>query len=99
MFKSVHVLSYVSGVNIVPKEKLTLSVDKQVVHKAKELGINISEITERVLTGYTAAEKPNGDLYGAYMQLFDSIRPLLKEFDCSVKIAEGFETFTYESNG
>jgi hypothetical protein len=44
-----------------------------------------------VLTGYTAAEKPNDDLYGSYKQLFDSIIPLLKEFDCSVKVAEGFD--------
>lgn len=75
-----------------PKEKLTLSVDKEVVDKAKKLGINISDITEKVLTGYTAAEKPNNDLYKAYTQLFDSIIPLLKEFDCSVKIAEGIDT-------
>jgi hypothetical protein len=77
-----------------PKEKLTLSVDKEVVDKAKKLGINISDITEKVLTGYTAAEKPNDDIYGAYVQLFDSIIPLLKEFDCSVKVAEGTEVGT-----
>lgn len=72
-----------------PKEKLTLSVDEEVVKKAKKLGINISDITEKVLKGYTSAEKPNGSLYGAYQQLFDSILPLLKEFGCNVKIAEG----------
>jgi hypothetical protein len=82
-----------------PKEKLTLSVDKEVVQKAKNLGINISEITEKVLKGYTAAEKPNDDLYGSYNQLFDSITPLLKEFDCSVKVAEGIDTMTYEDKG
>ena len=81
-----------------PKEKLTLSVDKEVVQKAKNLGINISEITEKVLTGYTAAEKPNDDLYGSYNQLFDSITPLLKEFDCSAKVAEGIDTMTYKDD-
>jgi hypothetical protein len=76
-----------------PKEKLTLSVDKEVVEKAKKLGLNISELTEKVLTGYTSAERPDGSLYDAYKQLFDSILPLLKEFDCSVKISEYHETF------
>jgi post-segregation antitoxin (ccd killing protein) len=75
----------------VPKEKLTLSVDEEVVQKAKKLGINISDITEKVLKGYTSAEKPNGGLHDAYRELFDSILPLLKEFGCGVKIAEGVE--------
>jgi hypothetical protein len=73
-----------------PKEKLTLSVDRDVVDKAKNLGINISEITERVLKGYTSAEKPEGSIYDAYKDLFDSILPLLKEFDCKVKVAESW---------
>lgn len=73
-----------------PKEKLTLSVDKEVVEKAKNLGINISEITERVLKGYTSAEKPVGSTHDAYKDLFDSIMPLLKEFDCKVKVAESW---------
>lgn len=72
------------------KQKLTLSVDKEAVEKAKELGINISEITEKVLIGYTSAEKPEGSIYDAYQQLFDSIRELLKEFDCNVQVAESW---------
>lgn len=79
-----------------PKEKLTLSVDKEVVEKAKKLGINISDITEKVLKGYTSAEKPNGTLYDAYRQLFDAIIPLLKTFDGQVKVAEGVEDVTDE---
>lgn len=70
------------------KEKLTLSVDKEVVDKAKKLGINISEITEKVLKGYTSAEKPEGSLYDGYKQLFESITPLLKEFGVDVKVAK-----------
>jgi hypothetical protein len=73
-----------------PKEKLTLSVDKEVVEKAKSLGINISEITEMVLKGYTSAEKPAGNIHDAYKELFDSIQPMLKEFDCVVKVAESW---------
>jgi len=81
----------------VPKEKLTLSVDKEVVEKAKKLGINISEITEKVLIGYTSA-KPEGSLHQAYKELFDSILPLLKEFDCKVKVAESSDYFSYEDS-
>jgi len=82
------------------KQKLTLSVDKEVVEKAKKLSINISEITERVLAGYTSAERPEGSIYDAYKQLFDSILPLLKEFDCDVKVAEGTDMVTStDSNG
>jgi len=73
------------------KEKLTLSVDREVVKRAKSLGINISHITEKVLKGYTSAESPNGSLHEAYRQLCDSILPLLKEFDCNVRIAEGVD--------
>jgi hypothetical protein len=71
-----------------PKEKLTLSVDKEVVDKAKNLGINISEITEKILTGYTSAQKPSGSIFDAYEDLFNSIKFLLKEFDCRVKVAQ-----------
>lgn len=83
-----------------PKEKLTLSVDEEVVKKAKKLGINISDITEKVLKGYTSAEKPNGSLHSAYKQLLDSILPLLKEFVCNVKIAGGIDSaVTTDSKG
>jgi len=74
------------------KEKLTLSVDKEVVEKAKKLGINISDITEKVLKGYTSAQKPGKErsLSDGYQELFDSIIPLLKEFDVNVVVANGY---------
>ena len=81
-----------------PKEKLTLSVDKEVVEKAKNLGINISEITENVLKGYTS-DRPEGNLYDSYKELFNSILPLLKEFDCRVKIAESWIEFEDDDGG
>lgn len=81
-----------------PKEKLTLSVDKEVVEKAKSLGMNISEITENVLKGYTSP-KPEGSLYDVYKELFKSILPLLKEFDCNVKIAESWIEVIMDDTG
>ena len=38
---------------MVGKQKLTLSVDKTTVSKAKEMGLNLSDITEQILIGYT----------------------------------------------
>ena len=72
------------------KEKLTLSVDKEVVEKAKSLGINISEFTEGLLDGYASAQRPVGSIHDAYKDMFDSIQPLLKEFDCIVKVSESW---------
>jgi hypothetical protein len=73
-----------------------LSVDKEVIKKAKKLGINISEITENILKGYTSAEKPNGNVYDAYSQLFSAITPLLKEFGCTIEVGEGIDESTDE---
>jgi len=69
------------------KEKLTLSVERAVVEKAKKLGINISDVTETILRGVTSATKPEGSLYVGYMRLFASIVPLLEEFDVAVVVA------------
>jgi len=70
------------------KEKVNLTIDAEVVKQAKEQGINMSQFTEKMLRGYTAARKPEGDVYEAYSQLFELIVPLLKEFDCRVQVAE-----------
>jgi hypothetical protein len=76
-----------------PKEKLTLTVDKEVVEKAKKLNLNISEITELALKGFTFSPKEADQeaLYKSYQNLFDSIRPLLKKFGTSVKVADDWE--------
>ena len=72
------------------KKKLTLSVDEEVIEKAKSLGLNLSEITEAVLRGFAfAPDKVEKDvLYSKYKELFEVILPLLKEYDVSVMIAE-----------
>jgi len=36
------------------KQKLTLSVDSDIIKKAEEFGLNKSEITERVLRAFTS---------------------------------------------
>jgi len=72
------------------KRKLTLSVDEKVVDKAKELGLNLSEVTESVLRGFAFApdRTEKEALYAKYKELCDSMRPLLKEYDASVTVAE-----------
>lgn len=72
-----------------PKEKLTLSVDREVVKKAKSLGLNISELTELALRGFSFSAKDanSNALYGLYNTLFDSMKLLLEMYGASVKIA------------
>ncbi len=81
------------------KEKLTLSVDKKVVEKAKEMGINISEITESVLKGFTfeAESIEKTALIEKYKELFKDMVPLLNKLDASTKV--GSATAVVKSGG
>jgi len=71
------------------KQKLTLSVNKEVVDKAKEMGINISEITENVLRGFafTPTELDDKEVYKQYTELFATMIPTLKKYDFDIEIA------------
>jgi len=71
------------------KQKLTLSVDADVVEKAKNLGWNISDITEKVLRGFAFEPKATEKeaLYKKYEELFDVMRSLLQKYDTWVEIA------------
>jgi hypothetical protein len=82
-----------------PKEKLTLSVDKDVVEKAKKLDLNISELTELALRGFSfSARETNEDvLYESYQNLFSAMKPLLQRYDASVII--GLEEFVDPKTG
>jgi len=71
------------------KQKLTLSVNKEVVEKAKAMGINISEITENVLKGFafTPTGLDNDEFYRHYNELFQSMLPLMKNYNFPVTVA------------
>src|SRR5439155_6231589 len=71
------------------KQKLTLSVDKEVVDRAKELGLNLSEITENVLRGFAFSPKDESkaEVYAKYKELFATVQPLLKDYDASIEVA------------
>jgi Post-segregation antitoxin CcdA len=71
------------------KKNLMLTVDENVVEKAKALGINISDVTEGILRGFvfrpTQSDKETE--YQYYEQLFKVMLPLLQEYSASVTIA------------
>jgi post-segregation antitoxin (ccd killing protein) len=71
------------------KKKLTLSVDEEVVRRAKSLGFNLSEFTESVLDAYafTPEKTAKNTLYQKYGELFASMKPLLEEYGASVEVA------------
>jgi len=70
------------------KKSLNLSVDEDVVKKAKDLDINISEITEKVLRAFTTSSKTadKEKLYAGYQELFNLMLPLLKKFRVNVMV-------------
>jgi len=72
------------------KRKLTLSVDEEVIEKAKRLGLNLSEITEAVLRGFAFApnEIDKASLYDKYKELMDAMFPLIREYGVSVTVAK-----------
>ena len=74
------------------KQKLTLSIDPDVVKKAKGIGINISEITEGILRSFsfTPSRTETAALYEKYEELFETMRPHLQKYEVSVKVG-GFE--------
>jgi hypothetical protein len=74
------------------KQKLTLSVSKEAIVKARKVGLNLSEITEKVLQGYNAVPSDTNaaEVYSHYELLFGAMLPLMKQYDLSVQV--GAET-------
>lgn len=75
------------------KKKLTLSIDPNVIQKARDAGIsNISEITESILRGFsfqpTNTEK--AALLEKYKELFDAMKPLLKQYGVAVEVGKTY---------
>ena len=72
------------------KRNLTLTVDAETVEAAHKLGLNISELTEQLLRGYTF--DPQGLERGAtrdqYVKLLRTMDPLLTKYKCDVAVGE-----------
>jgi len=72
------------------KRKLTLTVDAETVEAAKKLDLNISEVTEKVLRGYTldAMEAEKGATREQYKDLLATMDPLLTKYGCRIVVGE-----------
>jgi hypothetical protein len=70
------------------KEKVTFSIDKNVIQKARKLDVNLSHITETVLKSfaYSTEGATKEKVYEAYTVLFDILAPLLAEYDATVTV-------------
>lgn len=81
------------------KQKLTLSIDKDVIKKARQIGINISSLTEEFLRAVTIPQEnfTQDDMIKAYQILFDQIKPYLKKYNTSVVVGRVYEENIYDS--
>lgn len=75
------------------KQKLTLSIDKEVIKSAKQEGINISQITEQILKAITfsADENTTDDVISAYKNFFDVIQPFLKKYRANIQVGNDYD--------
>lgn len=75
------------------KQKLTLSINKEVIENARREGINISAITEEVLKAITFSREKNtrDDLIEAYENFFDVVKPWLQKFGTEIKVGSNYE--------
>lgn len=73
------------------KSKLTLSLNKDVIQRAKAAGINISEITEKLLTAVTLTPSGNSydDVVEAYMAFYESVKSVLGKYGAQITASEG----------
>jgi len=72
------------------KKNLNLSVEEDLIKKAREQGINISEITEKVLRVFTTSSEnvEKEKMYKVYQELFHLILPLLKKFQVETLVGQ-----------
>ncbi len=85
------------------KKKLTLSINSEVIEKAKELGLNLSEITETALKvsalGHDEEKLATPDkLRDAYWDILEKISKILKKWDIRLKIGDYSELAEYENS-
>ena len=78
------------------KQKLTLALNKDVIQRAKDAGINISAITEQLLSALTFEPVGNtkSDLVTVYEKFFTSIQTVLDKYNATVRVGKGYSYFT-----
>ncbi len=79
------------------KKKLTLSINSDVIEKAKMLGLNLSEITENALKISSLSDEKivtPDKLHEVYIEILKKISKILKKWDIGqLKIGEDSEEF------
>jgi hypothetical protein len=77
-----------SGQDSKEKTKLTLSLNKDVIQRAKVAGINISEITEKLLNAVTLTPSGNSydDVEEAYMAFYESVKNILRKYNAEITV-------------
>jgi Post-segregation antitoxin CcdA len=75
------------------KTKLTLSLNKDVIQRAKAAGVNISEITEKLLNlvTLTPAGSSYDDVVEAYLAFYDVIKSILQKYAAEVVVFDYIE--------
>jgi hypothetical protein len=70
------------------KQKLTLTINQDVINNAKNAGFNISSVTERVLNAYSYASNGNSkeDVIRSYENLFDIVKEIVEKYGTSVEV-------------
>lgn len=82
------------------KKTTTLTLDEETVEKAKKMNINISELTETVLKGFTfePSEVEEKALKSEYKQLFAAILPILKRQNIIICVGNLWSDVMYPPN-
>ena len=82
------------------KKTTTLTLDSETVEKAKKMNINISELTDTVLKGFTFEPDDIEDkaLNDKYNELFNAIRPILKQQNISVEVGTLWSPVTFKDS-
>ena len=76
-----------------PKQKLTLTINKNIIDRAKEAGLNISEVTEQTLDILThdlrtSEHNIRKDLINAYESFFSTTRSLLNKYMITIEVGK-----------
>lgn len=75
------------------KQKLTLSISREIIDKAKAEGINISAITEQILTAITFSPEKNtrDDVEETYTKFFEALKPFLRQYSTSIEVGTEYD--------
>lgn len=81
------------------KKKLTLSIDSEVIEKAKKLGLNLSEITENALKISSLGLDEDkivttDELREVYVEVLKNISKIIEKWDTSLMVGSYFNPIT-----